>query len=157
MAVLTLTTIRRGSAFAALLLAAAIAGGCATRFEEPPRSAPHATLVFPSQQAQWFSRVFLEPQEINGLQRPRNWMKEEFAIPPGALELRIRSAQEDQQGSCTLSFTASAGERYRVQAEPRGDSFLIQALRGEYVVASCESPATVLPTPLGPPPGVPRD
>jgi len=155
MALITLATIKRRSTFPALVLALAIAGGCATRFEEPPRSEPHAILVFPSQQAQWFSRVFLEPQEINGLQRPRHWMKEEIAIQPGELELRIRSAQEDQQGSCTLNFTAIAGERYRVRAEPRGDIFLIQALSGEYVVASCESPATVLPTPLGPPPGVP--
>lgn len=152
----TTTTNKRSSILTATLLAAVIAGGCATRFEEPSRSEPHATLLFPSQQAQWFSRVFLEPLEINGRQRPRNWMKEEFTVPPGELELLLRSAQEDQQGSCVLSFAVVAGESYRVHAERRGDTFFIQASSGDYVVAYCESPATILPTPLGAPPGVPR-
>lgn len=153
---MALATIKRRSIWPALSLAIAIAGGCATRFEEPSRAEPHAVLVFPPQQSQWFSRVFLEPQEINGLPRPRNWMREEFAVPPGALELQVRAAREDRQGSCALSFTAMPGERYRVHAEPRGDTFIIQALSEEFVVASCETATTVLPTPLGPPPGVPR-
>ncbi len=135
---------------AAILLAA-----CATRFEEPGPLEPHATLSFPSQEAQWFAGVFLAPLEFNGRARPRHWTRPRFAVPPGPLELRLRAARENLQGSCQLSFEVEAGATYDVDAVFRDDEFTIRVARQGRSLARCVSPASLLPTPLGPPPGVP--
>jgi hypothetical protein len=146
----------RAVAFLPGLLLAILAGGCATRFEPPPASAPHAIVAFPSQAEQWGASLFLEPLEFNGVARPRDWMREQFRVPPGELQLRVRAARESLQGTCLLSFAAVEGETYAVEAGFADGGFDIRASRAGEVVSACESPATVLPTPLSGPPGVPR-
>lgn len=138
-----------------LVLAAALVVGCVTRFQEPGPSQPRGTLLFPSQEHQWFAGVFLEPLEFNGTARPRHWTRPRFAVPPGLLKLRVRAARENLQGSCLLSFTVKAGASYQVEAVPGDDEFRIGVMQQGRPVAQCVSPATLLPTPLGPPPGVP--
>jgi hypothetical protein len=126
------------------------------RFEPPDASAPHAIVAFPSQSEQWEAALFLEPLEFNGVPRPRDWMREQFRVPPGELRLRVRAARESLQGSCLLSFTVVEGETYAVEAGFADDGFNIRASRAGEVVSECGSPATVLPTPLSGPPGMPR-
>ena len=138
------------------LLAVALASGCATRYEPPAASAPHAIVAFPSQSEQWGAALFLEPVEFNGVPRPRDWMREQFRVPPGELRLKVRAAQENLQGTCLLSLAVVEGETYAVAARFADDGFSIRASREGEVVSECRSPATVLPTPLSGPPGVPR-
>jgi hypothetical protein len=133
-----------------------LASGCATRFEPPDASAPHAIVAFPSQAEQWGAALFLEPVEFNGVPRPRDWMRERFRVPPGELRLRVRAAQENLQGTCLLSFAVVEGEIYAVEASFADQGFSVRASRKGVVVSECRSPATVLPTPLSGPPGVPR-
>lgn len=138
------------------LLLAILASGCATRFEPPPASAPHAIVAFPSQAEQWGASLFLEPVEFNGVPRPRDWMREDFRVPVGELRLQVRAAKENLQGTCLLSFAVVEGETYAVAAGFADDGFDIRATRAGEVVSECRSPATVLPMPLSGPPGVPR-
>lgn len=138
------------------LLCVILASGCATRYEPPAASAPHAIVAFPSQAEQWGASLFLEPVEFNGVARPRDWMREQFRVPPGELRLRVRAARESLQGTCLLSFTVAEGETYTVEASFADGGFNIRASRADEVVSECRSPATVLPTPLSGPPGVPR-
>lgn len=126
---------------------AASAAGCATRFQQPDPAVPHAVLALPSQAAQWDSRMFFEPVEFNGLAQPRDWLLERLRIPPGEFRLLARVAGEALQGTCLLQFTAVAGETYRLDAALVEDTFTIKALNGGQTVASCDAPATVLPTP----------
>lgn len=112
-------------------------------------------LLFPSQEDQWFAGIFLEPLEFNGTARPRHWTRSRFAVPPGLLKLRVRAARENLQGGCLLSFTVDAGASYEVEAVPGDEEFTMRVLRQGRAVAQCVSPAMLLPTPLGPPPGVP--
>jgi hypothetical protein len=140
---------------AGVVIAAGAAAGCASRFKEPEPQAPHAVVVFPSQAAQSASFLFLEPLEFNGVPRPRNWKAERFRVPPGELRLRVRVAQENRQGTCELRFTTAAGMLYAVAGSSTGDAFSLTASREGEVVASCEAPKTLLPTPPGMPPGVP--
>jgi hypothetical protein len=56
---------------------------------------------------------------------------------------------------CLLSFAAVEGETYAVEASFADDGFNIRASRAGDVVSECGSPATLLPTPLSGPPGVP--
>lgn len=140
----------------AVALAVTLAGGCATRFEEPEASAPHATLAFPTQAEQWAAFTFLEPVEFNGVARPRRWLRESFRVPPGELRLVMRAAFENLQGTCELVFPVAAGETYAIDARFAEDVFLIRALRDGRELAACESPSSLLPTPLGMPPMVPR-
>lgn len=142
-------------ALAPAVLAAAMLAGCVARFEAPGPDEPRGLLVFPSQEEQWFSGVFLEPLEFNGVARPRHWTRARFGVPPGLLELRVRAARENLQGACLLSFTVSAGANYEVAAAPGDEAFTIRVMREGRTVTRCTSPATLLPTPLGPPPGVP--
>jgi hypothetical protein len=138
------------------LLSVVLATGCATRYEPPDASAPHAIVAFPSQAEQWGASLFLEPVEFNGVPRPRDWMREYFRVPPGELRLRVRVARENLQGTCLLSFSVVAGETYAVDARSADGGFELRASREGEVVSECGSPATVLPTPLSGPPGVPR-
>jgi hypothetical protein len=138
------------------LLSAILATGCATRYEPPDASAPHAIVAFPSQAEQWGASLFLEPVEFNGVPRPRDWMREHFRVPPGELRLRVRAAQENLQGTCLLSFAVTEGATCAVDARFADDGFNIRASCDGDVVSECGAPATVLPTPLSGPPGVPR-
>ncbi len=143
------------SSWLAVALAVVLASGCATRFEEPAASAPHAVLTFPTQDEQWAAATFLEPVEFNGVPRPRRWMRESFRVPPGELRLGIRAAFENLQGTCQLVFPVAAGETYAVEARYAERIFMIRATRDGREVAACESPSSLLPTPLGMPPRVP--
>ena len=137
------------------VLAAILLAACVTRFEEPGPLEPQGTLSFPSQEEQWFAGVFLAPLEFNGSARPRHWIRPRFAVPPGLLKLRLRAARENLQGSCQLSFGVEAGATYEVDAISGEDEFTIRVARQGRILAQCVAPASVLPTPLGPPPGVP--
>jgi hypothetical protein len=144
--------------FAALLpglLCAILATGCAARYQQPEPSAPHAIVAFPSQAEQWGAALFLEPVEFNGVPRPRDWMRDSFRVPPGELRLRVRAAQENMQGTCLLMFPALEGETYAVDAGSAPDTFTIRASRDGRLIADCDAPKTLLPTPLGSPPGTP--
>jgi len=146
------------SRFAAVLpglLSAALAAGCAARYEQPDASAPHAIVAFPSQAQQAGSFLFLEPVEFNGVPRPRNWMRDSFRVPPGELRLLVRAARESLQGACLLTFPVLEGETYAVEAEAGPDAFTIRASRDGQTISTCDSPKTVLPTPLGLPTGTP--
>jgi hypothetical protein len=140
---------------ASVVIAAAVAAGCASRFKEPEPEAPHAVVVFPSQAAQSAAFLFLEPLEFNDVPRPRNWKAEHFRVPPGELRLRVRVAQENRQGTCELRLTTAAGMLYAVAGSSTGDAFSLTASREGEAVAGCEAPKTLLPTPPGMPPGVP--
>lgn len=137
------------------LLSGILATGCATRFEQPEPSAPHAVVAFPSQAEQWGASLFLEPVEFNDVPRPRDWMRERFRVPPGELRLRVRAARENLQGTCLLIFPVLEGETYAVDAESAPDAFTIRASREGRLIANCDSPKTLLPTPPGSPLGTP--
>lgn len=146
------------SGFAAALpglLSAILATGCAARYQQPEPSAPHAIVTFPSQAEQWGASLFLEPVEFNGVSRPRDWMRDSFRVPPGELRLLVRAAREDRQGTCLLIFPVTPGESYAVHAESGPDAFTIRAARDGRLIANCDAPKTLLPTPLGSPPGTP--
>lgn len=146
---------RTGVLLSSAVVSAALTAGCASRFEEPETLSPHAIVVFPSQAAQSAAFLFLEPLDFNGVPRPRNWKAERFRVPPGELRLRVRAAQENQQGTCELSFTAAAGVRYVVAGSSTSDAFSLSASSDGKAVARCEAPKTLLPTTPGMPPGVP--
>lgn len=129
------------------LLAAALAAGCATRFQQPDVAAPHAVVAFPSQEDQRSSGMFLEPMTFNGVLRPQNWLVDSFRVPPGKVELLLRAAQENLQGTCMLGFAAVEGETYAVGAQFLDETFTMRASRDGRTVAECVSPATILPTP----------
>jgi hypothetical protein len=130
------------------LLSVALAGGCATRYQQPEVSAPHGTLVFPSQEEQRTTGVFMEPMEFNGVLRPRYWVThEEFRVPPGELRLLIRAARSNKQGRCLLSFPVAVGRTYELDARHDEDAFTIRAMHHGEAVAECEGPQTILPTP----------
>lgn len=137
------------------LLFAALFTGCAARFEQPDASAPHAIVAFPSQAQQAGSFLFLEPVEFNGVPRPQDWMRDSFRVPPGELRLLVRAAREDRQGTCLLIFPVLAGASYAVHADSGPDAFTITAAHAGRTISSCDSPKTLLPTPLGLPPGMP--
>lgn len=139
----------------AAALTIALVSGCATRFQEPQPSVPHATLAFPTQAEQWAAFTFLEPVEFNGVPRPRRWMRESFRVPPGELQLGIRAAFENLQGTCQLVFPVAPGQTYAVAARFVDEVFLIRVTHNGHEVAACESPSTLLPTPRGMPPRVP--
>lgn len=134
------------STWSLVALAVVIAGGCATRFKPPDVAAPHAMLVFPSQEDQRTAGLFLEPRAFNGVLRPQNWLVDSFRIPPGTLELLLRAAQENLQGTCVLSFAAVEGERYAIDAQFADETFTMRASHDGRTVAKCASPATLLPT-----------
>lgn len=137
--------IVRGLTIAILL--PALGAGCAVRFQQPEPSAPHAVLELPSQAVQWERRMFFEPLELDGRVRPRNWLVEHLRIPPGESRLLARVADDARQGACLLQFAAVAGETYRLDAGLAADTFTIELLNGGVAVASCDAPATMLPTP----------
>jgi len=146
------------SRFAAVLpgvLSAALAAGCAARYAQPDASAPHAIVTFPSQAQQAGAFLFLEPVEFNGVPRPRNWMRDSFRVPPGELRLLVRAARESLQGTCLLTLPVLEGETYAVEAEAGPDAFTIRASRDGRLIANCDAPKTLLPTPLSSPPGTP--
>lgn len=143
--------------FRALTIAAsliALVSACAVRFQQPDDTAGHAVLALPSQEAQRDRRIFVEPMEFNGLAQPRNWLVEEFRLPPGEFRLLARAANEAQQGSCLLQFIAVAGQTYHVDARLEEGNFILLVLENGDTVASCTAPATALPTPARIP-GVP--
>lgn len=129
----------------ALLVASVTA--CAARFQQSDVTAAHAVLALPSQEAQRERRIFIEPVEFNGKVQPRNWLLENFRIPPGKFRLLARAANEHYQGSCLLQFDAVAGQTYLVDAGRDGETFSILALVDGEVVSSCTAPAVTLPTP----------
>lgn len=131
-----------------LILSAALAGGCATRFLPPEASESHGTLDFPSQSRQLDSGLFIEPLEFNELPRPRTWVGQDFRVAPGELRLVARAARESLQGQCQLRFRVAEGESYRVEAEAGEEVFTIRVSHDGRPVAECAGPATVLPTPL---------
>lgn len=141
-------------ALAAGLLLAVAASGCATRFEQPAAGAAHATLALPSQSAQHDRGMYIEPVELNGVARPRNWQRESFRIPPGEFRLLARAAREAQQGTCLLQFEAVSGRTYLLDAQLADGTFVLAASDEGAIVAQCSAPATVLPTPARIP-GVP--
>lgn len=130
-----------------ILLSAALAVGCATRFHPPDPATPHAVLAFPTQHEQYATGLYLEPLELNGALRPRHWTKDQFRVPAGEMQLLIRAARENLQASCPLSFPVTAGVTYELGAQAGQEVFTIQASRDGYVVAECEGPTTILPTP----------
>jgi hypothetical protein len=140
--------------FLVLAILPALATGCAGAFEQPGIAAPHAVLAFPSQHQQAASSLFLEPVEFNGRQRPRDWMQEQFRVPAGELRLQLRAATHALQGACVLSLPVETGETYHIGAQFRAETFTLTATRRGETVGSCDSPATVLPTPARIP-GVP--
>lgn len=140
-----------------ILLPALLSAACATRYVEPAADAPHASLVFPAQQAQIDSGLFLEPLAFNGVPRPRDWLRETFRVPPGELELDLRAAREAQQGRCLLVFQVIADESYEVTAEELEDAFRLRAAGGSQGMAECSGEKTVLPTPMGIPGVIPRN
>lgn len=104
-------------------------------------------LAFPSQQEQHATGLYLEPLEFNGELRPRYWTQDEFRVPAGEIRLLVRAARENLQAACPLSFPVASGETYELGARAREDSFTIHASRDGNVVAECEGPTTILPTP----------
>jgi hypothetical protein len=137
----------RVSAMFVVILWSAVAVGCATRFQPPDPATPHAVLAFPSQQEQHFTGLYLEPLEFNGALRPRNWTVDEFRVPAGEMQLLVRAARENLQAACPLSFPVAAGETYELGARAGEENFTIHASRDGRVVAECEGPSTILPTP----------
>jgi hypothetical protein len=139
------------------MLPAVLAVACAARFVEPAADAPHASLAFPAQEAQIDSGLFLEPLEVNGIPRPRQWLRETFRVPPGELQLEVRAAREAEQGTCLLGFQAVAGVTYQVTAEDLDDAFGLRVTQIDRPVAECSGEKTVLPTPMGIPGLIPRN
>jgi hypothetical protein len=137
-----------------LAIVPVLATGCASTFEQPGIAAPHAVLAFPSQDEQAARSLFLEPVEFNGRPRPRDWMHENFRVPAGELRLQLRAATHELQGACLLSLPVETGETYHIGAQFRAETFTLTATRRGEKVGSCDSPATVLPTPARIP-GVP--
>jgi hypothetical protein len=140
--------MRVSAKFNMILLSAALAAGCATRFQPPDHATPHARLAFPSQHEQHATGMYLEPLEFNGALRPRYWTQDEFRVPAGELRLLVRAARENQQAACPLSFPVAAGETYELGARAGEEDFTIHASRDGHVVAECVGPSMILPTPL---------
>lgn len=125
----------------------ALAGGCATRFREPPESAPHATLIFPSQGYGAPVGVVLEPVEINDQARPQALVFERLRIPPGELRLLARAAEDNLHGTCLLRFPAVAGEAYEVDARSIDDAFAIRVVHNGLALSECRGTRQLSPTP----------
>lgn len=137
-------------------LSSALAGGCATRFQPPLEAEPHATIVVPALGSPTAGMV-VEPAEINGLPRPQHWGDAGLRVPPGALELRVRAAVENQHGICLLRFPAVAGETYRLEARAAEEVFTIRALHDGQALSQCEARRMLSPTPQGVPGVIPRN
>lgn len=129
-------------------LSASLAGGCVTRFQPPPASAPHATLAFPSQGEGAAVGILVEAVDVNELARPQALILKHLRVPPGEVRLLARAAEDNQQGTCELRFVAAAGEIYEIDARRQSDAFIILALRDGRSLAECEAAGTISPTPL---------
>lgn len=129
------------------MLLAAVTSGCAARYQQPPPEHSHALLELPSQRSQLDRGMFIEPVEINGLARPRNWLLEDFRVPAGEFQLLARAAHDALQGSCRLQFNALAGQRYLLDAALADGKFILRVFQHGLTVAECSAPATTLPTP----------
>jgi hypothetical protein len=129
------------------ILLSVAATGCAARFQQPAPEERHALLALPSQQSQHDRGVFIEPMELNGLARPRNWLLESFRVPPGRFHLMVRAAHESLQGTCRLQFNAVAGQRYLLDAALADGNFTLGVFHDGQLLADCSAPATPLPTP----------
>ena len=138
----------------AMLLSSALTSCASNRFQSVNPSSPHAVVSFPPQEAQRGRLLFIEPVELNGLPRPRNWLRETFRVPPGNLELKLRAATDTLQGRCVLEFSVAEGQRYEIDATFATDVFTLRASRQGKTIDSCAATAEVLPVPLRIP-GVP--
>lgn len=129
-------------------LSVTLAGGCVTRFQPPPASAPHATLAFPSQGEGAAVGILVEAVEVNELARPQTLILKELRVPPGEVRLLARAAQQNLHSTCELRFPAVMGETYVIDARHQDDAFVILALRDGQALAECAAAKTVSPTPL---------
>jgi hypothetical protein len=136
-------------------LTVALVGACALRFEPPAEAALHATLAFPQSGAGTVPGVLLEPLEINGLPRPRDWSGDRLRMPPGEARLLLRAAMDDVHGACKLRFPAVAGETYQLSVSLRGEAFSIRASRDGKMLSECIAPQSVSPTPRSVPRVIP--
>lgn len=129
-------------------LSVSLAGGCVTRFQPPPDSAPHATLAFPSQGEGAAVGILVEAVEVNELARPQTLILKHLRVPPGEVRLLARAAEDNQHGTCELRFPVAAGETFEIDARRQSDAFIILASRDGRALTECEAAKEVSPTPL---------
>lgn len=129
-------------------LSAMLTGGCVTRFQPPPASAPHATLVFPSQDEGAAVGILVEAVEVNELARPQTQILKHLRVPPGEVRLLARAAEDDQHGTCELRFPAVAGESYQIRARHQDGNFVILASLDGRAITECEAAEMISPTSL---------
>lgn len=129
-------------------LSVMLTGGCVTRFQPPPASAPHAMLAFPSQDEGAAVGILVEAVEVNGLARPQTLILKHLRVPPGEVRLLARAAEDDRHGTCALRFLAVAGESYQIGALHQDGNFVVLASRDGRAIAECAAAETISPTPL---------
>ncbi|HUG99140.1 MAG TPA: hypothetical protein VMQ83_08185, partial [Gammaproteobacteria bacterium] len=129
-------------------LSVTLTGGCVTRFQPPPASAPHATLAFPSQGEGATVGILVEAVEVNQLARPQTLIVEHLRVPLGEVRLLARAAEDNKHGTCELRFPAVAGATYEIGAGREDGNFVILASRDGRSITECEAAGTISPTPL---------